>query len=196
LHLPQIFRHTGVNQFEITTLSSDLGQKNQGMKRTILVWLIQLITMPTLAQADHFRKNNIAFETGIWSRGIIGFSYSRHYLPGDFFYLSSEVSAGLGSGWDYIHAYQTFTQSVYLGSKEVYALIGAELRHYSLSTGGFLFETGHRYEGITGSPVVGFGCTGLKGFTFRTRLSALLVFENRTLEFARPSVGLSFGYTF
>jgi hypothetical protein len=179
------------------------------MKPLLIIALILLINpLNSVSQIKKgsIPKNVISLESGIWSRGLLGVSYSRNIFINKKVHFSADASAGAGVNLRCReeNIFLTLNPMINLGNGTTFFMIGFETKYYQLNTANTWYnwwndklETNKfYYQGITASPVVGISSFHGEHFVFKSRFSTLIFrTENNNTKW-RPSVGFSMGYSF
>lgn len=171
------------------------------MRLALIITLIALgTTLYGQDQDKGLNRNSISFETGIWSRGLAGVSYSRNFFVKDKMHLSSDASAGIGvnarSGD--MNLFINLNPMLNFGRNSRFFMIGVKGVYSIYNSASSTFATygppeKSRHEGYCIAPVLGYSEYYKSGLVVKFRGSA---FAFDDMKQWRPSLGVSFGYSF
>jgi hypothetical protein len=162
------------------------------MQRLLLILTIVSFQNPGFCQEPAFRKNTISIESGIWSRGLFGLSYSRNFSKTKYLFLSSDASIGVGkSGF-----YYGLNAAINLGREELFFVAGVDLKRcviqYSES---FLFGD-YYFKGFAYNPYVGLSLYVPSRLTIKIRGGIMPIYKSHIYDGFFPTAGVSLGYSF
>lgn len=161
--------------------------------RIIFLSLVILV-LPTFskAQEDRIRKNSISWESGFFSRGLVGLSYSRKFARTSYSLLSADCFAGIGTNGLYTGLGFNFN----IGKKITFFVFGLDIKYYQLSLSETFIYKGFIGEGITFNPYLGFSLFANGGLTLKLRGGLMPAFQNGKYSALFPTVGISLGHSF
>ena len=166
------------------------------IKNLILIIVIAACQPVTFSQEGCVNyKNVVSFETGVWSRGLGGISYSRNFNIQKSGYLSATVGYGIGRGLVGINQYGTLNISGNFGKKWTFFCLGLEGKYVHLIPDIFYIDVPE--DRVTIAPALGFKTWSKKRSTlFEFRVSCIPLFYQAEVEWVYPSLGLSLGKFF
>lgn len=165
------------------------------MKRLMII-LLCTISLQANAQIQHKSrgKNKISLESGLWSRGAVGISYSRYFAFTEIGNASFTGGYGIGYGFDGPSQYGTLNLSYLFGPGNLQFSAGIEGKYYYISDIFTLFEGVQ--EGFTAAPSLALNAHTESGIGFELRASAIPMFRGYEIHSLRPSIGISVGKEF
>ena len=135
------------------------------MRITLLAIAVLILGFCSNAQEKEFRKNTISVETGIFSRGLFGISYSRKFVRLDKSFLSTDGFAGIGRNGNYFG----LSFNVNLGQRVVFITGGFDVKWCEIELNEGLFYLGHYSKGFAYNPYLGVSLFTNGGFTAKIR---------------------------
>ena len=170
------------------------------MKKLLILFFVLGLTPHLYAQEKSIPKNNISVETGFFSRGIVGLSYSRKVIAKDTASLFIPIGTGLGFDLDGFtwgipdtspnwHVYSGVGFNY--GPNKVKLTGGLDLRVVLRISNGSLPDNDY-----IASPNLGFLYQSDFGFSFAGRLHMNLIGRPMDGTYFIPGVGFSLGHSF
>lgn len=162
------------------------------MRMTLFVLILVLIQNTGSGQEELFRKNTISLESGFFSRGLLGISYSRKFLKTEYFYPSADIFFGAGtSGF-----YYGLGANLNLGREEVFFVLGIDGKKFEYEYDeSFLFKSIY-FNGFAYNPYLGLNLFTPSGLSIKTRAGFTPLYVNRKYDGYFLSAGISIGYSF
>ena len=154
-----------------------------------------LFALIGFSQVEPFRKNTLSLESGMFHRGIVGFSYSRNFFEKERMFLSQEVYAGIGHP-GYRNYYAGLGLIANFGKKDIFFSAGLDLKYCYVLYKGFVYDLNSYFSGITCSPIIGLSVYEPNGFTFKAKVGVLPLYSGNQIDFILPFIGGSIGYSF
>ena len=158
--------------------------------KTILVIIV--FQNPGFCQEESFRKNTISVESGIWSRGLVGLSYSRNFLKTNFLFVSADAFAGIGSSGYYYGLNTTFN----FGRDELFFTTGIDVKRCEIQYSETLIFGDYYFKGFAYNPFIGVNLYTPAGLSIKTRAGFMPIYKNRNYDGFFPTGGISLGYSF
>ncbi|MBI3133980.1 MAG: hypothetical protein HYZ14_04820 [Bacteroidetes bacterium] len=162
------------------------------MRVLLTTILVLLLTGVSLGQDTTFRKNTISVESGIFSRGLLGISYSRKFLKTDYALLSADIFAGMSEAGPCIGA----GFNLNLGRDYLFFVAGIDCKQYELQFYDNFLINDYYFKGIVYNPYLGLSAFVPYGFTVKLRAGLMPVYRNHSYDWILPSVGASIGHSF
>lgn len=161
--------------------------------RVPLTLMVLLLFFGSLqGQEEKFRKNTISLESGIFSRGIIGISYSRRFLKTNHLSLSADIFTGLVSDGPCVGG----GFNLNLGRNYLFLTLGIDGKWYPLHFSENLFIQEYSFKGMVCNPYLGLSIFAPYGFTVKLRAGLMPVYQNHSYDWVLPSLGASIGHSF
>lgn len=173
------------------------------MKKVLFLCLLATFQVVLKAQSTQV-KNVIAFETGIYNKGLTGLSYSRILRPDKFVKFSFEFAGGGCQRLNDVNRYASAGLHLLLDGGEKFSVsMGADIKyhHITLIDDYYMdFLTIERitqtYEGMGLAPAIGFCYQAHSGFYFRMRSMVNWFTDSTNQTRIRPGLGISLGGAF
>lgn len=158
--------------------------------KIILVFIV--FQNPGFCQEESFRKNTISVESGIWSRGLVGLSYSRNFLKRKFLFMSADAFAGIGASGYYYGLNTTFN----FGRNELFFTTGFDVKKCEIQFSENQIFSDYYFKGPAYNPFIGLNLYAPAGLSIKTRAGIMPIYKNHTYDGFFPSMGVSLGYSF
>ncbi|TNE55835.1 MAG: hypothetical protein EP338_03415 [Bacteroidetes bacterium] len=151
-------------------------------------------------------RNELAIESGLFNRGLVGFSYTRNFAAGEQHFWSASASTGAGIYWaegsGFIRIPNANTSQYYCISP-AYNL-GKENRFLSLGAEGKIMTTRREYSGYGLGFYAGYTSTRLDPLVFKLRMGLSYWSKSHGhdpdahsplgIKIPVPMIGVSFGW--
>lgn len=162
------------------------------MKKWFVFSFLVFCCHVSFSQDVPFRKNTVAFESGIFNRGLLGISYSRNFAKTNYAFFSSDCYAGVGYTFNH---YLGLGSGINLGREEVFLFVGADVKYYYVTLPDIIFSVDH-VKGISYAPLMGLSVYTVAGLTAKGRFGFMFGYKNGAADFLFPVMGFSIGKSF